>query len=242
MKKKIFLVGVIAAMVWMAVFVSCNKDNNSSKGNDNPSDEASIINAVVVNGSSYIEIAAVKAYTIFGSYPAYQAASAEYKDGGFKLNLPKTVPAEYLEEIGYYFAIPSNIAISDREAKTADLRIFAYNSIGDEIGEFVLDVYSSNEYDYAYYTYVDRDVIIKGSNGWYDDYSEEYYTEEYDYSFKKGWNVVYDVFQEDNNLYLYTTKKPSNLNFRWYYYDYNNWKKKSPNNKERHQNPFSKTI
>jgi hypothetical protein len=78
----------------------------------------------------------------------------------------------------------------------------------------------------ASYLYADRDLTVKGISRWYDDYEGEYYEEEFNCSFKKGWNIVYFIADNDK----ITTQKPSGANLKWYYYEWGgSWKSPSNN-------------
>ena len=219
-----------AVMVLMAAFASCKKDrtggdDNGGGGSNNPS----IINAKVVDGDDYNgKIATVKALVDdYDNDYEYVAASGKYENGGFQLNL-SAVPAEYLGEID----LPQTVIISDRKVKVAEeLVIFANDDDGDEIGRFYMKD-ESDDYNRSDYVYVDRNFTMKG---YFSDYDIEEYYCEYDCSFTKGWNIVYSVYKGKNER-LCTTQKPSNINFKWYYIEYYDWKK-NPNDK---QHPFSK--
>ena len=217
-----FIYLMMVVLLLMTAFVACEKDKDS-KGDDNGGgggggggNNPFVINATVVNGNDYNDyISTVKAviYYAWGYGEDYVVASGEYKNGGFKLTLPATVPAEYLTEIGS--DLPSSITISDRKAKVMNeaLSIFAYDGEGDYIGRCFLDDEDGGD-NYSGYLYVDRNVTIKGRY-----YDEDYYYEEveYDCSLKKGWNIMYIIWSENGGLY--TTQKPSGVNFKWYYYD-----------------------
>jgi hypothetical protein len=124
--------------------------------------------------------------------------------------------------------------ISDKKAKCIDPWIGAYDSNGEEIGDFSC---ADEQKDvWASYIYVDRNLTIKGRETWYDD--GEYNVAEYDLTFTKGWNIIYGVEKGDNE-YFTTTKKPSGVNLKWYFYGYGDWKK-SRSDKRNFHHPFSK--
>jgi len=211
-----------AAMVLMVAFVSCKKDrtggdDNGGGGGGGGSNNPSIINAKVVGGDDYNgKIATVKAL-LEGVDDDYVAASGKYENGGFWLSLPRTIPAQCLISISYFFDYEDfEGTISDWEAKIGGAWIAAYDSQEKEIGEF----WCENEEGevWALYLYVDRQLIIKGHHS--------YSSEEFDFSFTKGWNIVYGV-ETEFDKYLHTTKKPSGINLNWYYDGYCDWKKKS---------------
>jgi len=124
----------------------------------------------------------------------YEIASVKYENGELELDesdFPATIPDNYL---GHVF---------DTQAKTGTVQVGAYNSAGECIGEFFK--YNRDGHDnwqlrwYAWYIYADRSFTKKG--------------ESFDCSFKKGWNVIYISEIEGK----YTTQKPSDKDFIWYY-------------------------
>jgi len=192
------------------------------------SGSALVIDATVVNGNDYnSKIAIVKAF-VLGEYESYEAASGQYVNGGFKLNLPEIVSYTYLNDLDYVLPLYYlEGTISDPEAKMTDIRINAYDKSANYIGQFLCtDSYDGN--NWMFYVYVDRNVTIKGYTSYYD-YNV------YDCSFTKGWNIIYSGW--NNGYYEYTTKKPSGIDYKWHYYD--GWKK-SPGEKDKPQHPFSK--
>jgi len=194
---------------------------------------ASVIDATVVNGNDYnSKIATVIAF-VMGEYESCEAASGQYVNGGFKLNLTKTVSDTYLNDLDdvfpllYYF----EGTINDWNAKINVALIAAYDKDNRYMGPIFCEesYYSDN---HTKYVYVDRDVTIKGYSYGYSDHYE------YDCSFTKGWNMMYiSRFASSYYDILYTTKKPSGINYQWYYYDV--WEK-SPNDKDKPQHPFFK--
>jgi len=72
----------------------------------------------------------------------------------------------------------------------------------------------------AEYWYVDRDVNVQGTQGDYG-YAPDI---KFDCSFKKGWNLVYVNYVRgkygESVVVVYSTQKPSNLTFGWFWYQY----------------------
>ena len=196
-QKKLFFgafAAVFATVVSVLLFYGCKKDSEGGTVLE--------INATnVINSSS--EIATVKA-KIEGY--GYEVASAEYKNGGFKLKLSKTVSDEYLMKPQNLWNIPSNM-VSDKNTLFGKVHLDAYNNAGKEIGNFCQkdDNYGIGVYIYwgvYWYVYANKSCTIKGESN--------YAT--WDCTFKKGWNIVY-IYSDD----LFTTNKPSGVNFKWYF-------------------------
>ena len=227
---------ITAAMVLIAAFASCKKDKDGS-GN---SGGASVINATVVDGDDYNdEIATVTAWMY--NYDHFNhdhfVVSGKYENGGFKLNLPKTVSETYLYSFDEIYGFDDDEfegTISDPKVKINNMWIKAYNSQEEGIGVFNWKNEDGNE---ACYVYADRNVTIKGRYGWYgNDHPDEYWIDEFDCSFTKGWNIMYTFYTSNDYKWLCITKKPSDVNYKWYYDDYSDGQK-SPTDR---QHPLSK--
>ena len=200
-KQNLYL--TVAVMAFTMIFSSCEKKYKGTTGFI----PAYVINATNVEGGSSC-IATIKAIMYWYSGD-YEAASSEYKNGGFILNLPASVPDEYLRFINdeYFSEI-----ISDKNAKVGSLSIFACDNDGYQIGNFAYRFSNRSAYYTAEYIYADRNFTIKGT------INDRYYSTVFNCTFKRGWNIMY-LIDEDNNE-LYTTQKPSDMNFKWYFYEY----------------------
>jgi hypothetical protein len=151
--KKYFLNVVCLCLCAGFVFVGCKDDD------DDPGTSVVAGNKITATVSAQ-GVAKVKALVAGTSTPI---AECDYSNGGFTLTLPETVDAERLGTMGDEF--PSEISVSDKNAKGCELMTVGYNVNGGEAGTFW---YESKTCD-AYYTYTDRNVTVKGS-----------FTDEYD--------------------------------------------------------------
>jgi len=229
MKKQLYL--LVTALIVSAAFVACDKENGGNNGNGNNSGNNNgnnDINTLVINATNVIclnpeyeddsNVATVKAFA-----RGFEVVSSPYQNKGFTLNLSKTVPEQYLQYIlihfwdYYYYDIPAHF-VSDRNSKCGILDISAFDNSDKVNGLFTLrerkqveDEYYEYFRDYirAYYIYADRDFTIKGFDN----------PNQYDCSFKKGWNIVYLLWHNDYSHYpdIMTTTKPANSNLKWYY-------------------------
>ena len=179
---------------------SCSKDDDDSGGGGNPS----VIDVKVENGNEYNDwIATVKALIATdensrGEWIGYEVASCEYKNGGLKLNLPSSVPSQYLDFEVWDdddYADYADFQVSDKNAKLAAIWILAYNEQDREIGWFELRGSNANTEVGAWYMYADRNFTVKGT----DEYEGEKTT--YDMSFRKGWNIWYEIEKEEKDSY-----------------------------------------
>jgi len=218
----------------LAFTTGCDKNKGGGGGDDPdiPSGNGFVINAKVEDGNDYNdEIATVKAVMYnWDTEEEYSAASCKYANGGFKLTLPETVSAKYLHVIDEDFDDFEG-TISDPQAKMGFVSIEAYDDDKEYIGSFVHGDFDKSIW--VQYMYFDRDVTINGYDNEFDD--------EYNCSFKKGWNIMYITYTDSDYGWLYSTKKPSGANPKWYFEDDYDWKA-SPNNKAKHTRQTSDTY
>ena len=209
--KIVFKFYLAATIILLAmVFIACGSNSSENKDNEN----FFVINVENVIGADS-NIVTVKAGMIAStsihrtSKIDYEVASAEYKNGGFRLNLPETVPDEWLNAVIDYWEDTIRFVISDTKAKVNFLEIGACNQEGiEESSRFWLEVEENDNGNYCdnFYIYADRNftITVKGDNN-------------YNCIFKKGWNIVYSCFDKDDK-WIATTQKPSGINFKWYFY------------------------
>ena len=216
MKKSILNIGLLLTMLAVVNFTSC-------KGGDEP-DKPFVIKAENVLGKTS-DVATVK--IVDWNYSKYPytfdvIAQAPFVNKGFTLTLPAIVADKHLFSIDDE-DMPEGVTISDKNAKIFGLEwLDAFDKDGEEIGYFM---FGNSDNDgkiyFAVWMYTDRDVSIigKGRDCYYDDYYDEEwcFEAELNVNLKKGWNVVYVVDDEINDIGLMTTQKPAGVTFEWYY-------------------------
>ncbi|MDR3093451.1 MAG: DUF3823 domain-containing protein [Bacteroidales bacterium] len=219
--KQLSIFGI--AVLTVAVLVctpSCNKDD------DNGGSAVVEIKATVENGVG-LNVDKVKALLGLDEerigydwvWTGYEVASTDYTNGGFTLKLPETVPASRL---GLLFdGLSEGVTVNPATAKGMFIVIVAYND-ENEMGEFE---YIDAKGWTASYTYVDRDVTVTGSytgkspSGSYTENTEKITFD--NLSLKKGWNVIYHFYEENESTKTNTSKltntKPAGL--KWIFND-----------------------
>ena len=165
------------------LFASCNKSTICST-------EESFVEC-----GREIDIATVKAKIQFIQNPddecpwaLYELASVKY-DNDFKLDeliFPETLPDNYLLS----FSEKEKNTVSDGQAQTATVSIYAYNSAGKGLG-FINIVVGNESCEY-------------GTNN----------INEFDCSYEKGWNIVYTKY---DRIIKHITQKPLDEDFHWYF-------------------------
>ena len=209
-----FLYVLVTAM--MIFFAACDSNDFDASNDgdfvvieDPTSDHPFVVKANhVANGTS--GIFSVKSAGIMYCPPEkechYLDFSAEYKNGGFELNLPATIPDEYLQSFSEKILMENNIYVSDTQAKVTSFTLLAYNSAETWIGS--INFRSDNWY--MQFIYADRSFTEKGVT---------LYGVEIDCSYKKGWNIVY--VSRDGEIAdagsKQTTQKPLKENFKCYF-------------------------
>jgi hypothetical protein len=201
--KKYFLNVVFLCLCAGFVFVGCDKDD------DDPETSTVAGNKITATVSAQ-GVAKVKAliYDYDGGGIGTAIAECDYSNGGFTLALPETVDAKNLGTINDMF--PSEISVSDKNAKLGSLETIGYSADGAEAGTFW---YESKTCD-AYYIYTDRNVTIKGS------FTDEYDDDKYvcNVSFVKGWNIVYEIESKKDDVYTYTSTSSNPGGLSWVFY------------------------
>lgn len=226
MKNTFFKFWVILAFGLITqAFYSCDKNDET----DDNGGALKITATNVMNSST--QIATVKALAYWeaeddGGKDAI--AQTQYKNNGFSLELPVTLPDKYLYLVSEDLDEDWTISISDENAKMYFLEdISGFDENEDQIGDFYLEELDGDLEHYVAWVYVDRNVTIKGEGNYISDNFEEITNA--DLKLIKGWNVVYSNDTESYNsttgkyIYTYTisSKKPSGVNYSWYFYSDN---------------------
>jgi hypothetical protein len=196
---------------------SCSKDEDDENGNAQVPDNKF---TAVENGASYNgKIDVVKAEIYSESSSNYiTLASTTYENGGFTLDLPESVSAQYLEGLDVEEDVPEGLTVSNLNVKTGWVDLDAYKS-NSETGYFY---HGTGDWEGGL-VYFDSDCNMTGSYTDTDTYSEITYTDKYFYNVhgKKGWNIMY-YKETKKGDYSYeeeiTTQVPAGA--KWYFYDY----------------------
>ena len=211
MKKVVLNYLVIAALVVSAAFTSCNKNGDDDK--DEGGATIDKITAKVEGGAKYNgEITTVK--LAVDEYTAL--ATGNWNNGGFTIELPKTVDAEYLYTVDY----ESTVTVSNKNAKQFCAWFIGYDADDGLVDDFwyAKQGMVNNSLTYAEYIYVDSDVNISGT----EKYSDEGYEWNFVYSLtlKKGWNITYWVESETEKsgktVYNGEHKNSTVSGLKWY--------------------------
>ena len=214
----------------------------------------------IYNSSSDIVTAKVILYYYddYDTHNEDVIVSVPYQNNGFKIELPANLDSKYLKSLSDIFE-NTDINVSDRSAKCYGYLedIEGYDKYKDNIGWFSLNNgyhlidWGWDEWNGSCITwlYVDKDVIIEGSD--YNKYVYNYpdnsrcvdiIEEHFDLNCKKGWNVMYYSYSYSYNysettntttntyIYRYTSQKPSGIDYNWYYYSYDHYKKSGNTN------------
>ena len=179
MKKVVLNYLVIAAFAVLAAFTSCNKD-----GDENVGSVIDKITANVEGGAKYNGvITKVKLGTGNRDEKEEVLATGNWSNGGFTIELPKTVDAKYLEPMFDEDNIPPTVTISNKDAKFCETWIIGYDKDDKYVDGFIYGNKNKevNTHYWAEYIYADSDINISGT----------YEDRVLSISLKKGWNVTY---------------------------------------------------
>jgi len=216
MKKTIFSAAILIAALG---FTGCEGSKNGGDLTIN----AKVKNGNLVKVDEARAVGYIYSETPYGYYDWNDIiiATALYKNGGFKIKLPKdNIDARLIETIDFEDAFDIDVTVSNNNVKGAMVEGFLAFKNNEEIGEFIFLYYSYDAIGYVLYMFVDSDCKIYGYESDMDQYDGQTYKWEdsVDLDLKKGWNTVYEYYMAVGNseIYKITTKKPE-LDFTWYY-------------------------
>ena len=150
-----------------------------------------------------------------------EIASVDYNNGIFVIEIPETAVKDQnlINITDIFFDVPSEIAISEPNAKGTYLSIFGYKD-DEAFGEFWHHKYTDTRNTSATFVYVDRDLTIIGSAEV--DNDGDTFTDEYSLDLKKGWNIFYHIYSESSVSDYKTTTEPQS-GMKWYFEDFSSY-------------------
>jgi hypothetical protein len=202
--KRNYLITALVGLFTVVAICSCNKDEDENNaGNSVISNNT--ITAVVENGVNYNgKIDIVKAEILSGTGASgITLASASYGNGGFTLNLPANVDAQYLSDADEL--LPPGLTISNPNVKACVVGLNAYKSGSQtRTGFFYTEIegWEGEELIYA-----DGNVNVTGSHS-----AADGEISDFNLHLRKGWNMMY--FKGDN----ISTQVPAGA--KWYLLDF----------------------
>ena len=204
MRKYLITLLLASLFIW-----SCDK--NTSTGGGTSGVELDI-SSKVQDGTDYNDVISyVIANIVNVEEDVEEIAEGEYKKGGFTMVLPKTVNSKFLSKIEEVVEEEFELDPSDKNCKISSINV--------NIGSLELECYDSKDnvvgYLYCYketkssetigmYLYADNNVTVKYTG------DEDYIV---DISLKKGWNIVYYTYSDDQEEF--TSKEVSGM--KWYF-------------------------
>jgi hypothetical protein len=211
-KFRLLVTLLVVALCTTAVFTSCNNDDDDNNGGTFEIRATSVIN-------SNNRIATVRA-EVFGYKQGntLMVGEAPFQNNGFTLRLINEVPTSFLHPITYHEYDGFTLTISDRNARWTfiedGLDLYAYDSNGNEIGGFGLGNERDNEWFWGTWTYVDRNVTVRGTM------RDEDWEMIFDLNLRRGWNAIYWHENDNTRRTRLTTQRPSGANLQWEFFDW----------------------
>jgi len=213
MKKRFLNIGLLLTMSFAIInFISCNNEPDEPKEQTpdiHPAETITEIRAERVLGGSTTDVETIKLYGWSDFERNFDViAQAPFINGGFTLKLPETLADEYLFLLSQ--DAPETVTISDRNAMVYSEFLEAYNKNGKFVGYigFIGIDYNRPTYYEAVWFYADGDFYFTGKH--------EQMT--FNVSLKKGWNVIYFVFDfVDETELLTSTPPPADIRMRWHF-------------------------
>jgi len=183
---------ILAMLASCFIFISCDKDKGNTTGS-----AGQTIYVKVENASEYSNIVEVRFMTFDKIANRYvELAHGDWKDGGFTIELPKMLDANFLYALIDDHVLPTTIissstaTINNKNAKVGDAYFYGFDRDGNMVIGFLplkIDEDIIDPLDMIHYRYVDSDVTISG-------YAEHSYgnfnmTNVFSIEWKKGWNI-----------------------------------------------------
>ena len=211
--KKIINFLFVTIMSMTLAFVACNKDDTSTSSNSNSNNNGIFVieaKDVLIHGNAD-NLASVG--IIYDEKDPVIIATAEYKNRGFKLTLPKTIEDKYLFPISSWFETG---IVSDEKTKIQQIipgKILGFDNQGYDFEKNYVGYFDfrNSGCGLAAFLYVDRNCTVTGEG------DMDGIPTKYDCKFNKGWNTLYIISCWDDDGYV-TTKKPSDWNWNWIFH------------------------
>ena len=195
---------IVPALICGMVLTSCSSDMENLTDDNFVIMEAARIKAanVEIDGKDIVTVKATISNRLCFENDeciiVYEVATSKFKNGGFDLIFSANVPDVYLEPI----VVDEGFIASDIKAKIGYVYFNAFDSAENRMGNFEI---MSGSFWSASYVYADRSFTMKGQTS---------YGLEVDYSFNKGWNMIYYSYR---GAHYYTTQKPLNVDFKCFF-------------------------
>jgi len=213
MKKSIFLTAILIAALGFTGCGGFDKNGGDLK-----------IDAKVLHGdllNNQVDEVWAKGYIDLGggNHEEIVIATALFRNGGFKMTLPKTFDERLLEPMdleGMVAGVP-NLTVSNKNVNGTQLQAFYASKNYSDVGAFLFYCMDMTDTGQSLFMFVDGDCNISGSHtepiG-----SSGKYELIIDMNLKEGWNIFYVTSMQAGNIVRakYTTKKPE-VDFKWYF-------------------------
>ena len=177
---------LIAAIVFVsAAIASCNKDKDDGD-NGLSTSTVTTIDATVEGGDALNDL--IDEVRLVGSFGERAVlATAKFSNGGFKIDLPKTLPSNVLESIEG--RLQDGVNVSNKNVKWTRTDMRAYDKDDNLIGRLYYSKSDENTWVYVDFIYSDGDCNITGNV--LDEKGIIPVT--YSVSLKKGWNQMFNI-------------------------------------------------
>ena len=199
-KTSIFLIITLFFLAALATSCDNNKDNN-----DTLDTALTSLDIKIENGNDFNDlIDEVRLVVSIGD--VHTIATAKYLNGGFKADLPATMPDNLLRRL-IDTGIDDGVTVSNPDAKCTSIIIYAYNADGRRIGK----ISCLKENTEMTFLYADSDVTASGN------LETGRTTTSINISLRKGWNKVYVTINEladEKYESVMTTTEPGSM--KWY--------------------------
>ena len=213
---------LVVALCTTTIFTSCRNGDDDDNGNG--AFEIRATNVIAVDGSNIGRAATVRAVIWLRNDRTAIVGETPVQNNGFTLRLTNDVPEAAFESLSDDDWL-DGFTVSDRNARWAflDEGILAFNSGGNEIGEFWFGSpdEDADEGFYVFWIYADRNVTIRGTVREEDNWG--IWESRFDMNLRRGWNAVYEHWTWNEatrtDIFRLTSQRPSGATLRWYFWE-----------------------
>jgi len=197
-----FSISFVLVAFMMLIFAACKKNPLPEEDfiiiEDNPT--SFVVKAYNVDvGGREIDSVKVQLHSAVNTSLPNIWFTSKFNNGGFEMSFPATIPDAYL----FSLSKPEDgVSISDMQAKIRRITLVTFNSTDRAIGWCN---FRNDNSDVSFeFVYADRSYTMKGINN----------GNEYNCTYKKGWNIEYHAFIEKTSKNIYNTVKPNTVKFK----------------------------
>jgi len=211
MRENFKTIGLLLAMsIVLLGFVSCNNEPDAPQQTITSIKAENVIGntsgvVTIKLGDRFWQVCWYSGAFLGERYEVF--AETPFVNNGFVLTLP-----EYI--IGHSrWVLPDDAVVTNRDA-----RLFrrdwleGFDENGNFMGNFFFRHENAEKRYNVHWTYADRPYSVRSKETLYNGFVREHNVQ-----YQKGWSLTYFIVDFVNETILWTTEKPTGVEFQWYF-------------------------